>query len=123
MANVIFNNMKLGDTDFKEFGTKSYLPDALYGGMCSEYTQDCKVCSNSIYSPVVQSVVHDTLAGKVFCPFGTGNSMNQPIYGDQLVVNTHLVNNNPMYSMSTWGHVPQLAPRSLTRVGQTWRTS
>lgn len=123
MANVVFNNMKLGDTKFKEFGTKSYLPDAIFSRMCTG-NQECEnIASNNIYSPVVNNFVHDTLAGKVFCPFGTGNSMNQPIYNDQFVINTNLVNKNPMYSLSTWGHVPQLNPRSLTRIGLSWRTS
>ena len=124
MANVTLNKMKLGSSNFEKLGTRSYLPDFITASMCREQTQVCEdICSNNVYSPLLNTFVHDTLSGKVFCPFGTGESMNQPIYGDQLVINTHAVNNNPEYTLSTWGHVPQLDPRSLTRVGLTWRTS
>jgi len=109
--------MQLGNNNFKKDGTRSYLPDAIFN-YCGEDTVSCSKCNNEIYSPVLGAVVHDTLAGKTFCPFGTGESMNQPIYGDQDVLNT--LNS---YKNTTWGRAPQLDPRSLVRVGLTWRTS
>jgi hypothetical protein len=122
MAGIVFNTMKLGNNEFEEFGTRSYLPDAIYN-YCAEDTQACTKCANEIYSPVLGAYVHDTQAGKTFCPFGTGNSMNQPINGDQYVLNTINFVKNPAYPSTTWGHAPQLDPRSLARIGLSWRTS
>lgn len=96
---------------------KTYLPDSLYS-VCGEETQACGVCKNEVWSPVVNSYVHDTQAGKVFCPFGKGDSMNTPIFQDQAYLNR--LNNQPQ---TTWGHVPQLGPRSLVRVGLEFRTN
>jgi len=98
---------------------RDYLPDSIYS-LCGEYTQDCTVCSNTLWSPEVNGLVHDTLRGKVFCPFGKGNSMNKPIYGDQ----AYLVNLTPQkFQNTTWGRVPQLDPRPLAHIGLEWRTS
>jgi len=102
--------------------TKDYIPDSVYT-LCGEYTQDCNVCSNKIFSPIVNGFVHDTLRGKVMCPFGMGESMNQPIFGDQGILNNNFIQNNPNWGKTTWGHVPQLDPRSLTEIGLSWRTS
>ena len=113
---------KLTYRNFEEFGTKSYLPDAIYS-LCGEFTQDCNICSNTIYSPVTNSYVHDTQRGKVFCPFGTGNSMNQMIYRDQWTMNTHNLKMKPNYTCTTWGRAPQLDPRPLVKIGLSWRTS
>jgi len=101
---------------------KNYIPDSIYT-ICGENTQDCAVCSNVLYSPIVNAEVHDTQRGKVFCPFGMGESMNQPIYGDQLLLNKNYSTSNPNWAKSTWGHVPQLDPRPLTKIGLSWRTS
>ena len=100
----------------------NYLPDSIYT-ICGENTKDCKICSNNLYSPIVNSIVHDTQRGKVFCPFGMGESMNKTIYGDQKILNNDYILLNSNWNKTTWGHVPQLGPRSLTKIGLEWRTS
>ena len=97
----------------------NYIPDSIYT-ICGEYTDDCSVCSNDVYSPVVNNYVHDSQRGKVFCPFGKKNTMNQSIYSDQLSLDL-LHNNNYFYT--TFGHAPQLNPRPLSKIGLEWRTS
>jgi hypothetical protein len=98
---------------------RNYLPDAIYS-LCGEDTQECDNCSNVLWSPVVNGYVHDTLRGKVFCPFGQGNSMNKRIYGDQ----SFLVKLTPgKFEGTTWGRAPQLDPRPLAQVGLEWRTT
>ena len=47
---------------------KTYIPDSVYS-VCAEETKECTVCSNVVWSPVVNDYVHDTQSGKVFCPF------------------------------------------------------
>lgn len=96
---------------------RDYTPDSIYT-VCGEDTQDCTICENVVWSPVVNSLVHDTQRGKVFCPFGKGNSLNTSIYIDQNYLNR--LNQLPQ---TTWGRVPQLDPRPLTRVGLEFRTS
>jgi hypothetical protein len=93
---------------------RNYIPDSIYT-VCGE---DCTICSNEVYSPVVKGMVHDTLSGKVFCPFGKGESMNQTTYSDQFYLNQ--LNKLPA---TTWGRVPQLEPRPLAQIGLEWRTS
>jgi len=97
----------------------NYLPDSVYA-LCGEQTEKCSVCNNYMYSPVVNGMVHDTLAGKVFCPFGMGNSMNQTIYTDQFM---NYQSQPTSFTKTTWGHAPQMDPRSLTKIGLEWRTS
>ena len=101
----------------------NYIPDSVYT-ICGEETQDCTICSNNVYSPVVNGYVHDPLNGKVFCPFGKGNSMNQSIISDQSYINTLNINKNGLnYQNTTWGHAPQMDPRPLSKIGLTWITS
>ena len=107
---------------FEQYTQKNYIPDSVYM-ICGEQTQDCGICSNNLYSPVLSGMVHDTLRGKVLCPFGKGESMNQPIFGDQGIANATSIQTNPGWSKTTWGHVPQMDPRSLTKIGLSWRTS
>jgi hypothetical protein len=107
---------------FQKYTEKSYLPDSIYT-VCGENTQDCPICSNNLYSPIVKGMVHDSQTGKVFCPFGIGQSMNLPIFGDQAILNNSYKNNNSEWTTTTWGHVPQLDPRSLAKIGLSWRTS
>jgi len=91
-----------------------WIPDSLYG-VCSE--NGCpSVCSNEVYSPITKSFVHDSQVGKVFCPFGMDNSMNQSIFTDQQVLNTRI-------TQTPWGRAPQLDPRPLTKVGLRWIVS
>ena len=98
---------------------KTYLPDSIFM-VCGEDTQECNVCSNVMYSPVVKGYVHDTLRGKVFCPFGAGESMNRTIYGDQ----QYLYSLQPQkYQGTTWGRAPQLGPRTLAKIGLEYRTA
>jgi len=97
----------------------NWLPDSIYT-ICGENTQDCPICSNTLYSPIVNGMVHDTQRGKVFCPFGVGDSMNQMIYSDQKTLND---SKGPNWDKTTWGRAPQLDPRSLTKIGLEWRTS
>ena len=100
---------------------RNYIPDSIYT-ICGEYTQDCGNCSNQVWSNVVHGEVHDSQRGKVFCPFGVKGTMNIPINGQQGVLNTiNLVKNNN-YANTTWGHVPQLNPRPLAKIGLEWRT-
>jgi len=68
-------------------------------------------------------MVHDSQMGKVLCPFGMGDSMNQPIFGDQAYINIGSIKNKPGWGNTTWGHAPQMDPRSLTKIGLSWRTS
>ena len=107
-------------TKFSE--ERSYLPDSIYT-ICGEYTQDCGICDNNVYSKVVSGMVHDSQRGKVFCPFGMGESMNQPIYADQSILNSNSISSQPNWGKTTWGHVPQMDPRPLAKIGLTWRTS
>jgi hypothetical protein len=107
---------------FETYTKKHYLPDSIYM-LCGEDTQDCSICSNNLYSPIVGGMVHDSQMGKVFCPFGMGDSMNQPIFGDQATANANYNSQKPGWSKTTWGHVPQMDPRSLTKIGLSWRTS
>jgi len=100
----------------------NYIPDSVYT-ICGEFTQDCGVCSNNVYSPVVNSYVHDSQRGKVFCPFGKNNTMNKRIYGDQGYLNLSNLMTNPNYSQTTFGRAPQLDPRPLSKIGLEWRTS
>ena len=60
---------------------REYLPDSIYS-LCGEYTQDCSVCSNVVYSDQINNYVHDTQRGKVFCPFGKGETLNKNIYNE-----------------------------------------
>jgi hypothetical protein len=94
---------------------RNYIPDSIYGD-CVNDTNVCTNCSNVVYSRRLDSFVHDSQRGKVFCPFGTGESMNQSIFVDQLDINNQFTN-------TRWGRVPQLDPRSLSKVGLDWRTS
>ena len=91
--------------------------------LCGEDTQDCTICTNKLYSPVVGGVVLDSQRGKVFCPFGMGSSMNQPIFGDQATANANYISQKSDWGNTTWGHVPQMGPRSLAKIGLSWRTS
>ncbi len=95
---------------------RDYIPDSIYT-ICGKDT-DCDVCKNVIWSPVVNGMVQDTQRGKVFCPFGKGDSLNTPIFSDQIYLN-RLNNLVP----TTWGRVPQLSPRPLAEIGLEWRTS
>jgi len=104
------------------FNSKDYIPDSVYM-VCGEQTQDCNVCSNEVYSPVVNGKVHDPLNGKVFCPFGKGDSLNQSVYYDQQSLNGNYIRQIPNYQTTTWGKVPQLEPRPLAHIGLSWRTS
>ena len=99
-----------------------YIPDSVFM-MCGEYTGDCTVCSNSVYSPVVNGKVHDPFMGKVFCPFGKVETMNTPINTDQGFINRYNINTVPNYQKTTWGRAPQMDPRSLSRIGLSWRSS
>jgi hypothetical protein len=99
-----------------------YIPDSVYT-MCGDSPEDCTVCSNNIYSPVVNGNVHDSQTGKVFCPFGKGNTMNTSIYQDQQFLNLVNVDKYNNYFKTTWGHAPQIDPRPLTKIGLSWRTS
>ena len=92
----------------------NYIPDSVYT-ICGEETQDCTICSNNVYSNIVGGEVHDSLSGKVLCPFGKGDTMNTSIFRDQeLLVNDFT---------TTWGRAPQLPPRPLVKIGLSWRTS
>ena len=94
----------------------NYIPDSMYGE-CVNDTNVCTNCSNVVYSSRLNTLVHDSQRGKVFCPFGTGESMNQSIFVDQMnIVGNRLMN-------TKWGMAPQLDPRPLTKVGLDWRTS
>jgi hypothetical protein len=92
----------------------NYVPDSVYT-ICGT---ECSVCTNVAWSPVLNAPVHDTLRGKVFCPFGKDGTMNQPTNGDQLFLNS--VQN---YPKTTWGRAPQLDPRPLSKIGLSWNTS
>ena len=100
---------------------KNYIPDSVYM-VCGENEQQlCNVCTNQVYSPVVKGNVHDPYNGKVFCPFGMGDSFNQNIYADQNVINSNI--KRPDYQTTTWGRAPQLDPRPLSKIGLEWRTT
>jgi len=95
--------------------SNDFLPDSLYM-VCEGQNGNntCADCSNVVWSPVVNGYVHDSQTGKVFCPFGKGNSMNQDIMNDQDSIH---------YQRTKWGMAPQMDPRSLARIGLSWRTS
>ena len=93
------------------------VPDSIYT-MCGEYTEDCDVCSNTMFSNIINAPVHDTLRGKVLCPFGKGETMNQSIYSDQLFLDSQ-----NKYKPTTWGRSPQVSPRPLARIGLSWVSS
>ena len=96
---------------------KNYLPNSIYT-ICGEDTQICDVCSNELFSPVVNGFVHDIQRAKVFCPFGMGDSMNKSTFNDQAFLNG--LNN---LNITTWGRVPQLSPRPLAKIGLSWNSS
>jgi hypothetical protein len=94
----------------------NYLPDSIYT-VCDN---DCgSICSNVVWSNVLNTYVHDSQNGKVFCPFGMDDSMNQSNYSDQKFI----VGLNPNNYTTQWGRVPQLPPRPLSKIGLEWRTS
>jgi len=88
------------------------LPDSYY--MTCGDDRRCDICSNYLWSPVVNGYVHDTQRGKVFCPFGKDDSMDLNIYNDQ---------NSTSFPITKWGMAPQMDPRSLSKIGLSWRTS
>jgi len=94
---------------------KTYVPDSIYT-VCT--SNECDVCSNDVWNPVVNGMVHDSQNGKVFCPFGKGESMNASIFESQIYLNEL---NKP--KATTWGRAPQLDPRPLARIGLEWRTN
>ena len=100
----------------------NYIPDSVYM-VCGEETQDCGICSNTVFSPVVNGYVHDPYNGKVFCPFGKGDTLNQSIQADQSFLNSFNINKIINYQTSKWGHAPQMDPRSLARIGLEFRTT
>jgi len=102
----------------KSLPQKDYLPDSIYTVCEANEDSPCTICSNNLFSPVVNGYVHDIQRAKVFCPFGAGETMNKSIYNDQAFLNN--LNNLPA---TTWGRVPQLTPRSLSKIGLEWRTS
>jgi hypothetical protein len=91
----------------------NYVPDSVYS-VCGDITLNCGNCKNEVYSTVLSQVVDSPHRGKVFCPFGKGESMNQGIFTDQFLVTQ---------PRTRWGNAPQLDPRPLTRIGLSWRTS
>lgn len=102
----------------KSVPEREYLPDSIYT-VCGENT-DCGVCSNVVWSPVVNDYVHDTLAGKTLCSFGKNGTMDKQTDQDQ----RYLTRLEPTkYISTTWGRVPQLDPRPLSKIGLEWRTS
>ena len=107
--------------NFNTLDTKNYIPDFVYSSMCADDCED--VCSNNVYSPVVGGYVHDPYNGKVFCPFGKGDSLNKSIMSDQTFMDTFNSSSINNYATTKWGHVPQLSPRPLVKVGLTWQTS
>ena len=99
---------------------RNYLPDSIYTLCGEDNVSPCNICYNNVWSPVVNGFVTDPKNGKVFCPFGKGESMNAPIYGDQ----AYLTQLNPNgYKNTTWGRVPQLNPRPLAKIGLEYRTT
>ena len=99
---------------------KNFLPDSIYN-VCGEFTEDCTICSNVVYSNQINDVVHDSQRGKVFCPFGMGESLNKNIFNDQYSL--IMDNGIKKWGNTTWGSVPQLDPRPLSKIGLEWRTS
>jgi len=91
--------------------------------MCGENPDQCNVCSNTVYSNVLDTFVHDPYNGKVFCPFGKGESMNQSTIIDQAFINSFNISVNNNYNSTIWGKAPQLSQRPLTKIGLSWRTS
>jgi len=104
------------------WANRDYIPDSVYT-LCGEFTQDCGVCSNEVYSRELNTYVHDSQRGKVFCPFGKKGSMNQTIFGDQGYLNKNNILTNNNYPRTTFGQAPQLDPRPLSKIGLEWRTS
>ena len=94
----------------------SLLPDYVYASCTAQ--SGCDICSNTEYSSVLDGPVHDTLRGKVFCPFGKVGTMNGSIYADQT-----WLNNAQDLPLTTWGRAPQLNPRPLTKIGLSWISS
>jgi hypothetical protein len=89
------------------------LPDSIY----SSYPEQQSICKNVAYSPITRTIVHDSMRGKVFCPFGAGNTMNQSIFADQAIMDIKYQNS------TKWGMAPQLDPRPLTRIGIRYLTT
>ena len=95
---------------------KEYLPDSIY--LTCGSSEECGVCKNEIFSNNLNGMVHDPLIGKVFCPFGMGETMNKNTFSDQMSLYS---TQSPSWGKTTWGHVPQLDPRSLMKLGLSWR--
>jgi hypothetical protein len=101
---------------------KDYIPDYIYR-LCRGAPYHCNVCSNVVYSNVLDNYVHDTERAKVFCPFGKGESLNLNTFGDQTNLYSIDTLQNPNYFKTKWGHAPQLTPRPLAKIGLEWRTA
>lgn len=97
---------------------KDYTPDFIYNN-CRSYPSTCDVCTNTVYSSLLDANVRDTERAKVFCPFGKGQSMNINIFNSQLVLDSQY---GREYLNTKWGHAPQLNPRPATKIGLEWRT-
>lgn len=85
-----------------------YIPDSIH----ARCDNKCNICSSNIeYSKRLKLEIQQTKRGKVFCPFGKKENIDLDIYFNQIHKNTD----------TTWGRVPQLDPRSLSRIGLEWR--
>jgi hypothetical protein len=97
---------------------KDYTPDFIYND-CRGEPSECTVCSNTVYSRLLNGNVHDVERAKVFCPFGKGESMNLSVFLSQLDLDS---TKKKEYFKTKWGHAPQLDPRPLAKIGLEWRT-
>jgi len=96
-------------------GYSDYIPDSLYTRTCGFHSVEeyCNVCNNNVPSLIYKGFVTGPERVYSFCPFGKGESMNKDIFADQKSLKTPV--------NTTWGRVPQLTPRSLSRIGLDWK--
>ena len=100
----------------------NYIPDSIYT-ICGNDPSNCANCSNVVSTRVFNNyiVAHDPLRGKVLCPFGTKNSMNQSNFSDQLYNYNTEIQSNEYYTQTPFGRAPQMNPRPLSKIGIHWR--
>jgi hypothetical protein len=91
-----------------------YTPDSIFMKCgATTVTDNCTECYNQITTNLYPGNVYATERAFAYCPFGKGESMNRDIFNEQKTLN--------ISQDTTWGRVPQLSPRPLTRIGLEWK--
>jgi hypothetical protein len=91
----------------------NYTPDSAY----TLFINDPElICKNTMNIDGIRAEAPQR--EKIFCPFGI--HLNTSIYKDHNFLESYLQLNN---RNTTWGRVPQLDPRPLSRIGMEFRNN